>query len=173
MWQDGADCISGYSAHLIVTILSEGMSGNDVAMKKGILFVKILSCLCQSPNTLGIMSSGVVFQPKLYQDLADLISHGEFPISNLVWFGLYEKDGKTCGYTHGLYLFNKDEMEIIGSELGHSELRYFLMDIASYVVENDITFKDGETVGLSEDDIHTITKSDGIAHNSPTLKISG
>lgn len=175
MWRNGADSIEGYSAHFIVTVLSDGDSddgSNDLAMKKGTLFVKVLSCLGRYTNAIGIMSSGTVFQPDLYKDLSGYMHYNKFPISNLVWFGIYKRDGKISGYTNGLRSFNKEEVEILDTDLKMDEMRESLFYISLYVVENNAILRDGQSLGFTADfDVHTISRNDGVAHNFPTLKI--
>ena len=49
----------------------------------------------------------------------------------------------------------------------------FISAIASYVLQDDVEFKDGETIWLSEADIHQITLSKGVAlPDQDILKIS-
>ena len=43
------------------------------------------------------------------------------------------------------------------------ELRDFLASLASYVLACDVTLQDGETIGFSADDKHTITRSPGVS----------
>jgi hypothetical protein len=45
------------------------------------------------------------------------------------------------------------------------------MTLASYVLEYDVTLKNGETIGFSEDEKLPITLSNGIALDGETLKI--
>ena len=45
------------------------------------------------------------------------------------------------------------------------------MDLASYVLEEDATFHDGETIGYTEDQFLPVTRSAGVWHNGMTLKI--
>ena len=54
------------------------------------------------------------------------------------------------------------------------ELRDFLASLASYVLACDVTLQDGETIGFSADDKHTITRSPGVSlpEEQMTLKIS-
>ncbi|WP_083839429.1 DUF4261 domain-containing protein [Mucilaginibacter paludis] len=40
-------------------------------------------------------------------------------------------------------------MEILDSKLSLEDLFDFLFNIISYVIDNDITLKDGETIGLT------------------------
>ncbi len=44
---------------------------------------------------------------------------------------------------------------------GARDLRGFVLDIASYVLEQDVTLRDGETIGFSEGQKLPITRSAG------------
>ena len=68
--------------------------------------------------------------------------------------------------------FGKKEMEVIDSQHGSQEMLAFLYDIASYVIESDITLKAGETIGFSEEQKLLISESAGAAVNGITLKIA-
>ena len=46
--------------------------------------------------------------------------------------------------------FSKDEMEVLDTEAEPGDLRGFLLDIADYVLENDVTLHDGETIGFGD-----------------------
>ena len=78
------------------------------------------------------------------------------------------------GYTYGMDVFGKDEMEVLGTDAEPGDLRDFLASFVSYVLENDVTLQDGETIGFGADDKHTITRSPGVSLPTEqiTLKIS-
>lgn len=70
----------------------------------------------------------------------------------------------------------KEYKENFGLNEAHAEpedLRDFLASLASYVLACDVTLKDGETIGFSADDKHTITRSAGVSlpEEQMTLKI--
>ena len=52
------------------------------------------------------------------------------------------------------------------------ELRDFMTALVSYVPENNVSLHDGETIGFSVDDKHTITCSESAVLPGMTLKIS-
>lgn len=62
-------------------------------------------------------------------------------------------------------------MEVLDADAQPSEVRDFLSNMAAYVLEYDVTLKDGETIGFSEDDKHLITYSMGVSLPEMTLKI--
>ena len=96
-----------------------------------------------------------------------------FAIFNRIWFGLYQSKGGLNGYTYGMDVFGKDEMEVLNADADPEELRDFLASLASYVLSCDVTLHDGETIGFSEDDKHSIIRSPGVAlpNEQMTVKI--
>ena len=48
---------------------------------------------------------------------------------------------------------------MLNTDAEPEELRDFLASLASYVLACDVTLQDGETIGFSADDKHTITRS--------------
>jgi len=103
-----------------------------------------------------------------------MIKEDELPIFNWVWFGLYRSEGGLNGYTYGMDVFGKEEMEVLNTDAEPEDLRDFLASLASYVLACDVTLQDGETIGFSADDKHTITRSPGVSlpEEQMTLKIS-
>ena len=88
-----------------------------------------------------------------------MMQDGELPIFNWIWFGLWRNENGMNGYTYGMDVFGKDEMEVLGTDAKPSDLRDFLASLVSYVLENDVELHDGETIGFAADDKHTITRS--------------
>lgn len=84
---------------------------------------------------------------------------------------ILEKDGDRC-YTDGLEQFGRDEIEVLNTDAQPKDLRAFLISLASYVLENNLELHDGETIGFSEEDKHSITRSEGEVLPGMTLKIS-
>ena len=115
----------------------------------------------------------VVFEPRFYEGFASMMKEDELPIFNWIWFGLYWSEGGLNGYTYGMDVFGKEEMEVLNTDAGPEDLRDFLASLVSYVLECDVTLKDGETIGFSADDKHTITRSPGVSlpEDQMTLKI--
>ena len=102
-----------------------------------------------------VFTSGVVFEPRFYEGFASMMKEDELPIFNWIWFGLYRSEGGLNGYTYGMDVFGKEEMEVLTPTPGRKDLRDFLASLASYVLACDVTLKDGETIGFSADDKHT------------------
>ena len=121
---------------------------------------------------LGVYANGTVYQPEFYLNAAKPMEDGELPLLDLVWMGLYRREVGLCGYTDGLAAFGKEEMEVLDTQAAPGDLHSFLLDLTSYVLEEDITFHDGETIGFTEGQYLPISRSAGVWHDGMTLKIS-
>ena len=170
MWPDAVQVAKEHRAHIMVAILGK----EEKILEKGKLFTKLVATCCRQKYATGIYTSGVVFEPRFYEGFADMLKEDELPIFNWVWFGLYRSEGGLNGYTYGMDVFGKEEMEVLNTDAEPEELRDFLASLASYVLACDVMLKDGETIGFSADDKHTITRSPGVSlpEEQMTLKIS-
>ena len=170
MWPEAVEVAKAHKAHIVVAVLGE----EEKLLERGKLFTKAMAVCCKQKYATGVYTSGVVFEPRFYEGLADMMKEDELPIFNWIWFGLYRSEGGLNGYTYGMDVFGKDEMEVLNADAEPGDLRDFLASLASYVLACDVTLKDGETIGFSADDKHTITRSPGVSlpEEQMTLKIS-
>ena len=169
MWPEAVEVATAHKAHIMVAVLGE----EEKLLERGKLFTKAMAVCCKQKYATGVYTSGVVFEPRFYEGLADMLKKDELPIFNWVWFGLYRSEGGLNGYTYGMDVFGKEEMEVLNTDAEPEELRDFLASLASYVLACDVTLQDGETIGFSADDKHTITRSPGVSlpEEQMTLKI--
>ena len=170
MWEDAVKVAKEHRAHIMVAVLGK----EEDLLEKGKLFTKVVAACCRQDYATGIYTSGVVFEPRFYEGFADMLRSGDLPIFNWIWFGLWRDEHGMNGYTYGMDVFGKDEMEVLGTDAEPGDLRDFLASLVSYVLENDVELHDGETIGFAEDDKHTITRSPGVGlpEEQMTLKIS-
>ena len=170
MWPEAVEVAKAHKAHIVVAVLGE----EEKLLERGKLFTKAMAVCCKQKYATGVYTSGVVFEPRFYEGLADMLKEDELPIFNWVWFGLYRSEGGLNGYTYGMDVFGKEEMEVLNTDAEPEDLRDFLASLASYVLACDVTLQDGETIGFSADDKHTITRSPGVSlpEEQMTLKIS-
>ena len=169
MWEEAVEVTKTHKAHIVVAILGD----EEDLIARGLLYTKIMATCCKQEKAIGVFTSGVVFEPSYYMKSAEMIRDGELPIFTWVWFGLYRTENGLSTYTYGMKAFGKLELEILDADEEAGKLLSFISAIASYVLQDDVEFKDGETIGLSEEDIHQITLSKGVAlPDQDTLKIS-
>ena len=170
MWEDAVKAAREHRAHIMVAVLGK----EEDVLEKGKLYTKLVAACCRQKYATGIYTSGVVFEPRFYEGFADMMREDELPIFNWIWFGLWRDENGMNGYTYGMDVFGKDEMEVLGTDAEPGDLRDFLASLASYVLENDMELHAGETIGFAEDDKHAITRSPGVGlpEDQMTLKIS-
>ena len=121
MWEDAVKVAKEHCAHLMVAVLGK----EEDLLEKGKLFAKVVAACCRQENATGIYTSGVVFEPRFYEGFADMMRDDELPIFNWIWFGLWRDENGMNGYTYGMDVFGKDEMEVLGTNAKPSDLRDF------------------------------------------------
>ncbi len=167
LWQEAVETAARHQGQLLVTVLPREQAHRAAAM----LQVKLVSAACRQRGVLGIYANGTVYQPEFYLNAAQPMEDGDLPLLDLVWMGLYRRESGLCGYTDGLRSFGKDEIEVLDAQAEPGDLHSFLLDLSSYVLEEDVTFHDGETVGFTEGQYLPISRSAGVWHGGMTLKI--
>lgn len=170
MWKDGVEIVKTHKAQLIISVLG----GTDDIIARGRLFVKLAATAMRQKNALAFYNDGAVFPPDMYRTFCEPMKSGAFPVLNLVWFGIYGNDEEIGVYTYGMRRLGKEEMEVyVARENADlNEIRGFLADIVDYVVGQDVTLRDGETIGFTAEQKLPITLSKGIALDGNTLKIA-
>ncbi|KOP68535.1 hypothetical protein AMS62_27335 [Bacillus sp. FJAT-18019] len=169
MWPQAEEITKTHVSQLILALFPRKAS----PVAAGRMYTKLAASCLKLPNAIGLYSSGTVFQPEFYVDMADMMKSDDdlLPLLNLVYFGLVRTETGISGYTYGLRAFGKDEIEVLDSQVTPEELREFLMDISLYIVEQDVTLRDGETIGFSADHKLPITRSESVYLSGETLKI--
>ena len=170
MWEDAVKVAREHRAHILVAVLGKEKD----LLEKGRLFTKVVAVCCRQKYATGVYTSGVVFEPQFYEGFADMLKGDKLPIFNWIWFGLWRNEKGLNGYTYGMEVFGKDEMEVLDTDADPYDLLDFLASLASYVLENDVELHDGETIGFTADDKRAITRSPGVGlpEEQMTLKIS-
>lgn len=168
LWPEAANEVAQHTAHVIVSVLPKENS----IIKANTLLVQICTACLQAQNAIGVYTAGTVFDPDSYEMAADVIRNGELPYLNWVHLGLVSGSEDTIsGYTYGLATFGKDEIEIINTTARPDELYNLLFEIAAFVIDEDLVMHDGETIGFTEDQRLSITRSPGVNIEGMTLKI--
>ena len=167
LWSEAEENARRHRGHLLVSVLT----GEKPLPEAARLQVKLVCTACRQAGVLGIYANATVYQPEFYLSAAEMMEDGSLPLLNLVWPGLYRREGGLCAYTDGMRSFGKDEIEVLDTSADPGDLRNFLLDIADYVLENDVVLHDGETIGFGADQRLAITRSAGVWHQGMTLKI--
>lgn len=172
-WEEAVDVAKAHKATLIVGV----KGGNEHLLDKAKLYVKAVATALNQKHATGCFDPGIVYEPEWYRRFA-LAAHEEdiFPSMNLVWYGMYT-DRKQAGiYTLGMRRFGKEEMEVLipskeMQSVSPGDIIEFLSDIVDYVIEEDVTFRDGETIGFTAEEKHPIKLSPGVGIDGYSFKI--
>lgn len=157
MWKDAVATAASHTAHEIVSVMGDG-SLREQAM----FYAKAVMTLCQMENNIGVYANGVVYEPKMFLAMSELLHNDQLPIPVLVWCGLGQEEEGISGWTDGMKCFGFDEMEIVKMEQKPSELQNLLFSLVNYCINNDVAFRDGETMSLTTSMQLKIKKSKGI-----------
>ncbi len=168
MWQDAVSVVKNHKAHILVIV-----QGGIELKEKALLLTKAVATLLKQNSATSVFASGIVHPLKYYEVYSDMVRADVYPTPLHVWIGMSQHEGKAGMYTFGLRNFDKEEMEIYydPTTTNPQEIQEFITNMADYVVTANVTFKDGETVGVSETHFCKISLSKGIALDGNTLKV--
>lgn len=169
MWKEAVEVVSTHKAQLIVTVFGS----DDDLLEKGTVFVKAVCTALKQNNAIAFYNDGIVFSPQQYLDFSGMMEDGGYPILNWIWYGIYFDEKRAGIYTYGMRRFGKEEMEVIvdRENADLNAVRGFLLNITAYVLTENVTLKDGETIGFSAEQKLKITLSPGLGVHGNTLKI--
>lgn len=168
MWKDAVSETEKHTAHLILTVMGDG-----TPIEKAQLYTKAASAALKQSSVLGFYSNGAVYEPRMFRDCAEILRKESVPIMNVVWFGLFNDGNRAGVYTYGMRQFGKEEIEVY-VPMGKADLnalRQFVFGTALYVLNEDVTLKDGETIGFSPEQKLPITISPALAFSGNSVKI--
>jgi len=169
-WQTALEDTREHKSHLIVSL----MQGGQDQIKRFKIFTQILCSLLRTTNAIGVYkgNQSLLISREDYLSEAKMMSDNYLPLNLWVYFGSRVSEKGNSGYTYGLKEFGKKEMEIVNSSHSLQDIRGFLFNIAHYVLEYDVTFQDGQTVGGSEEERITISFSKGQFVEDDTFKFA-
>ncbi|USB33954.1 DUF4261 domain-containing protein [Paenibacillus sp. YPG26] len=167
LWREAEQVVSTHQAHIIVSVL-----GAEDAVEGHKLFTKVASSLLQTEPAIAIYTTPLVMEAGQYVDLAQSLKEDTLPVVLWVFIGMYQNDHGVGSYTVGLRSFGKDEVEIVNSSQGAGDVFEFVSVIVSFIIENDVTLRDGETIGFSAEQKLSLTRSPGVAAEGDSIKIA-
>lgn len=170
LWPNATEELKDHTGHAIVTVLS----GDQSPVERYSLLSKMLCSILMTSNCVGIYQGNqTLLLPKnYYLNCIEELQKNEVPVPIWIYIGVRANEDNTSSlYTYGLADFGKVEMEIINSKMDTNNLYDFMINISSYVIESNVTLKDGETIGYSADHKVPIKLSKGVFLEGQTLKM--
>jgi len=168
-WPAAAEDLKAHNAHVIVSIMgSEGST-----LRRSIILTKVLAAMLSTSGALGVYQGAqtLLISKAQYLPPAEALKEGNMPFVLWIYFGIIQSPEGNSVYTYGLNVFDKQEMEILNSPLDMEDVYRFMLNICAYVLRKDITLKDGETLGYTENQKVKIRSSEGVFVAGQTLKL--
>lgn len=168
-WATAEKDLENHNSHTIVTILSN----NKSQVERFTILTKVLASILATSNAIGVYqgSQSLLIPREQYLESAEAIKTGKTPINLWVYIGLRKSDMGNNAYSYGLVSFGKLEMEFINCNLEFEEMYDFLDNICAYVINSNVTFKNGETLGYTAEQKIKINKSKGLFVEGESLKL--
>jgi hypothetical protein len=169
-WETAIKDLKNHKSHLIVTITNGGQDQT----KRFKIFTQVICSLLRTTNSLGVYkgSQSLLIAKDDYLNTASRMTDDHFPLHIWIYFGYRVTNEGNSSYTYGLKEFDKHEMEIINSSKSIEEISKFLFNMTHYVLDFDVTFKDGQTCGMSADERIAIAFSKGTLVEGDTFKLA-
>lgn len=156
-----------HRAHVMAAVMDK----EHPPRQRGELYVKLVSTLLKAPNALGVYTNGTVWLPDYFIKVSEDLKEGHLPLMDLVFVGLVRSEKGVCGWTNGLRAFGKDELEIRDSQQLPSDIHELLLNVSGYIINQDVTLQDGETLGYTAEQKLRLTRSEGANVEGMSLKI--
>ncbi|MBQ7187610.1 MAG: DUF4261 domain-containing protein [Ruminococcus sp.] len=171
LWKDAKEEVAKHGAHVMVAVMNNDEDFYDPVDAK-LLFCKLASAVAKLKNCIGVYCNPTVFEKNFFVDVAEHIKEDQLPVPIMFHAGMYlNKDSLLCGFTYGLKAYGKEEIEVIGSKAQPPQMFNFLMAVGDYVLNGDVTLKDGETIGFTDDQHLSVTYSKAVSFEGMSLKI--
>lgn len=168
-WQTATEDLKNHNGHAIVSILSSKKSQKE----RFTILSKLLCSILSTSNAIGVYqgSQTLLISKSQYLDNIEEIKQQGTTVTLWIYIGIRSSEQGNSIYTYGLTEFAKQEMEVINSKLHIEELYDFVSNISAYVINSNVTFKNGETLGYTEKQKINITSSNGQFVKGQTLKL--
>jgi len=168
-WKTAEKDLENHDSHTIVTLLSI----NKSQVERFSILTKVLTSILATSNAIGVYqgSQSLLIPREQYLDSAEALKKGKTPVNLWVYIGLRKTDMGNNAYSYGLTAFDKLEMEFVNCKLEFEEMYDFLSNICAYVINSNVTFKSGETLGYTEEQKIKITQTKGLFVEGESLKL--
>lgn len=144
-WEDAKCVAKAHKSHAIISVRSVKKPKKTAAA----LLSKVCTSCLKCEGATAVYTGSTVLAPGYYISNAEApLSKGKFPTLTHVNLSAYSKDENvtvSC-YTSGLEKFGKRNFHVSTAADNAKKLFDTVLELTEYIIENDITLKDGETV---------------------------
>jgi hypothetical protein len=171
LWPDAARALEKHKSHLIVTVSDERMP-----MARAKLLTQVVAAIAGvCPAAIGVYwgSSTLVIPCKLFRTFAIKILPQGPPIQMWIDFRVGRNaQGKSSGFTHGLAALGLMELETENASELPAKLRERLTGLATYLLENGLVIRDGDTVGADANErIRVVYSRSAFGHRDAVMRL--
>lgn len=167
LWKEAVETTKQHQAHLLVAVLNREANAIEAAS----FFTDTVNLCSMETKALGIYTTGTVYEPSFYNEWAGKLRNGEMPLPLWVYVGLVRDENGNSGYTYGLTLFGRLEVEVIGTSHSPEEIYNFLYNVCDGILSEGMYFHDGETLSFTSEERLLITKSKAVYVEGDSFKI--
>lgn len=168
-WTSALKKLHGHTGHAIISI----MGGTGSPLQRFNILSKVLCSILMTSKAIAVYqgSQSLLIPRQQYINHCEELKESDVCIFLWVYIGLRKSAKGNSAYTYGLKDFEKDEMEVINSKLSLEELYELLYNVTSYVIGNNVTLKEGQTVGNTAEQKLPLKLSKGQFVEGVSIKI--
>ncbi len=170
-WPEGSELVMARKNEVFLGVLNQQTD----PIERGLLLTKLMTSALKQEGAFGVYTNGMAISKDYYLHYANSIKKNELPIYNWIWPHFHRDDERSGFCTFGLDKFGKPELEMYVeghvSDEQYNEMRNFIMNLCLYIISEDITLNDGETVGFTDEQKCRVSVGKGILLNDDTVQI--
>jgi hypothetical protein len=145
LWPDAKEKLRDHRGHIVLSLDSQETRLNQVKF----LSLATTALLMSTPGCRGVYwpAANLVVSPEMFQEFCVRMLPDSLPLYIWIDFRVAKNSfGKAMGYTRGMSQFGLMEMETLNAPEEMEELRERFFGLAVYLVENGLTFKNGDFI---------------------------
>ncbi len=150
-----AGFINEHQSYTTLTCIPSNFDDHLVAINCYRIVSLVVIGISQSNDATSVFNSysQLLMEKNLFMKLVveKVRSKQLLPVSAWLKITVGSHETGNYGFTKGAKQFGLKELEIIDSQQSLQNIHSFLTDMASYSILNNVKFKDGETIGYTED----------------------
>ncbi|MDQ8205737.1 DUF4261 domain-containing protein [Pelagicoccus sp. SDUM812003] len=166
-WENDDDLILNSKAHLIVSA-----SGPNDKKQLASELTHAISAILKATDSVAVYWGGAthIVPRDVFSEIADYIPEGALPLYLWIDFRMIEEeDGTVSLFTTGMKEFDLMEVEIERSRGSFEEIYDIGFNACHYVMDNGPVLGDGDTFGLSENQILKVHHQESFVDRSETV----
>ena len=168
LWPTASEKFANYGTHAIAII----SSGPADLLALNVLLTRLARAAIIALDGFGAYwgEGGVANSREVFLGMSEEISEDDPPIHLWARFQAYpNQDGSIGLYTQGLGQFNLPDIELDSCRWEVQELHIFAHNLAAYLLDEGPVFKDGDTVGGSEEEALIIYQTESRFESGKTV----